>query len=157
EWSAFYQLNDESEAIVREIIEKTERDMKAGTAKAGTNAFKVGAYFDACMDTTAIEALGTKPIEASMARIARISSAAELPAALAELEHSDGLAPFGVSGGPDLKNSNRLIANAGQGGLTLPERNYYLSADSSMRKFRDSLVAHIARTFQLYGENAADA
>ena len=157
EWSAFYQLNDENEAIVRDIIEKTDRDMKGGTAKQGTNPYKVGAYFDACMDTTAIETLGTKPVEASMARIARISSSADLPLALAELEHSDGLAPFGVSAGPDLKNSNRLIANAGQGGLSLPERNYYLSVDSSMRKFRDSLVAHVTRTFQLYGESEADA
>src|SRR5213076_2730703 len=59
--------------------------------------------------------------------------------------------------GPDLKNSNRLIANAGQGGLSLPEKNYYTSPDSSMKKFRDSLVAHVARTFELYGETAADA
>jgi putative endopeptidase len=157
EWSAFYQLNDENEAIVREMVEKADRDMKAGTVTPGTNTYKVGAYFDACMDTMAIEALGTKPIEASMARIARIRSAADLPAALADLERSDGLAPFGVGAGPDLKNSNRLIANAGQGGLTLPERNYYLSPDSSMRRFRDSLLAHVTRTFQLYGESEAEA
>jgi putative endopeptidase len=157
EWSAFYQLADENEAIVRGIIEQSERSMKAGSAKPGTNPYKVGAYFDACMDTTAIETLGTKPIEASMARIARISSSDELPGALAELEHSDGLAPFGLGAGPDLKNSNRLIANAGQGGLSLPERNYYLSADSSMKRLRDSLVAHVTRTFVLYGESEADA
>ena len=54
--------------------------------EAGIEHFKVGAYYDACMDTMAIETLGTKPIDASMARIARITSAADLPRALAELE-----------------------------------------------------------------------
>src|SRR4051794_33311572 len=60
EWSAFYQLNDENEAIVREIIERSDKQLKAGSVKAGTNSYKVGAYFDACMDTTTIESLGVK-------------------------------------------------------------------------------------------------
>src|SRR4051812_15880915 len=61
EWGSFYQLNDQNEAIVRDIVEKADKAVKAGTAKPGTNTYKVGAYFDACMDTTTIETLGTKP------------------------------------------------------------------------------------------------
>jgi putative endopeptidase len=157
EWSAFYQLHDENEAVVHDVIEASAKRFRSGASKPGTNDYKIGATYAACMDTTAIENLGLKPIEASMARIDAIKSSADLPTALAELERSNGLAPFGVGASADLKNSNRMIAGAGQGGLTMGERSYYLSADSSMKKFRDSLVAHVARTFELYGEPAAAA
>ena len=96
EWGAFDQLQDKNETIVREIAEAAARDVKTGKAKAPSNQYKIGAFFGACVDTAAIEALGTKPIEAPMARIAAIKSAADLPAALTVLEKSDGLAPFGV-------------------------------------------------------------
>ncbi len=157
EWSAFYELHDQNEAVVHDIIDAAAKDMRAGKTAAGSNRFKIGAYYDACMDTMAIEKLGTTPIAASMARIAAIHSAADLPRALADLEHSDGLAPFGTGAGPDLKNSNRTIASAGQGGLSLPEKNYYLSADTSMRKIRDAFVAHVGRMFELDGESADSA
>ena len=157
EWGAFYELADRNEAVVHDIIEGAVKEMRSGAAKPGSNAYKIGAYYDACMDTTAIESLGVQPIEASMARIARIRTSADLPQALADLEHSDGLAPFGVGASADLKNSNRIIASAGQGGLTMGERNYYVSTDTAMQRLRDSLVAHVVRTFELYGESPTDA
>jgi putative endopeptidase len=157
EWGAFYELNDKNEAVVHDLIAKPAKDVRSGKAKPGTNSYKIGAYFDACMDTVRMETLGTKPIEASMARIAAFRASADLPRALAELEKSVGLAPFGVSAGPDLKNSNRLIANAGQGGLSMPERDYYLSDAAPMKTLRDSFVVHVQRTFQLYGEDEATA
>ena len=91
EWSAFYELHDQNEAVVHDIIEAAAKDMQTGKDAAGSNRFKIGAYYDACMDTMAIEKLGTQPIAASMRRIADIHSAADLPRALADLEHSDGL------------------------------------------------------------------
>ena len=157
EWSAFFELHDKNEAVVHDVIEAAAKDMRAGTSAAGTNVYKIGSFYDACMDTVTIDKLGTKPIQATAARIAAIKSADQLPAALAELEKSDGLAPFGIGAGPDLRNSSRLIANANQGGLSLPEKNYYVSADTSMKKFRDAFVAHVANMFQLDGENATDA
>jgi putative endopeptidase len=157
EWGAFDQLQDKNEAIVREIEEAAARDVGSGRTKAGSNQFKIGAFFSACMDTAEIEALGTKPIDASMARIAAMASAADLPAALTALEKSDGLAPFGVGAAQDLKNADRIIARAGQGGLSLPEKNYYVSQDTSMQRIRDSLQKHVAAMFTLYGESAGDA
>ena len=157
EWSAFFELHDKNEAVVHDVIESAATATRSGKASAGSNLYKIGAYYDACMDTVAIDKLGTKPIEATAARIAAIKSADQLPAALAELEKSDGLAPFGLGAGPDLHNSNRLVANATQGGLSLPEKNYYVSADTSMKKIRDAFVAHVTNMFQLYGENPADA
>ncbi len=157
EWGAFDQLQDQNETIVREIVEAAAADVKSGKAKAPSNQFKIGAFFAACMDTAAIEALGTKPIAASMARIAEIKSSADLPAALTILEKSDGLAPFGVGAGPDLKNSDRIIASAGQGGLSLPEKKYYISQDTSMQGIRDKFEKHVAAMFKLDGESDAAA
>ena len=157
EWGAFDQLQDGNETIVREIVEAAARDVKSGQAKAPSNQFKIGAYFGACMDTAAIEALGTKPIDAQFARIAAIKSSADLAAALTELEKSNGLAPFGVGAGQDFKNADRIIASAAQGGLSLPEKNYYVSQDTAMQAKRDELVKHVAAMFRLAGESDAAA
>jgi putative endopeptidase len=157
EWGAFEELQDKNEAVVRGIEEGDAKAVAAGTAKAGTNPFKVGAFYGACMDTATIEKLGTTPIQASMARIAAIASPADLPSALTALEKSDGLAPFGVGAGQDFKNSNRIIANAGQGGLSLPEKKYYVSADTSMQRIRNAFVTHVTNMFKLDGEDDARA
>ena len=159
EWGSFEELQDKNEAVVRSIVESAARDVRDGTAKPSSNRFKVGAFYGACMDTMAIEKLGTRPIDASLARIARIASVAQLPAALGALEKSDGLAPFGVGAAQDLKDANRIIVRAGQGGLSLPERNYYLSRDTSMQRIRDAFATHVANIFRLAGESnaAADA
>ena len=59
--------------------------------------------------------------------------------------------------GADLKSSNRLLTNAGQGGLSIGQRDYYLSPDTSMRKIRDAFLGYAAKLFELHGESAADA
>ena len=151
-WGSFNELQDKNEAVVHDVIDASVASMRKGGAPVGSNVYKVGAYYDACVDTLAIEALGTKPIDGTMERIGKIASAAELPAALADLENSDGLAPFGLGAGADLKNSNRLIVNASQGGLSIGQRDYYLSPDTSKQKIRDAFVAHAAKLFELYGE-----
>ncbi len=157
EWSAFYELHDKNELVVHDILEAEAKELREGKAKPGTNAFKVGAYYDACMDTAAIEKLGTTPIRGSLDRIAAITSADQLPAALADLEQSDGLAPFGVGATTDFKNSSRMIVGASQGGLMLPDRDYYLKTDDGTKRLRDAYVAHVANMLQLIGETAADA
>ena len=157
EWGAFDQLQDKNEGIVREIEEAAAREVKTGKAIARSNQFKIGAFFGACMDTSAIEVLGTRPIEASMARIAAIAVPADLPPALTALEKSDGLAPFGAGAAQDLKNADRMIASAGQGGLSLPEKKYYTSQDTSMQRIRDAYVKHVTAMLHLYGESDADA
>jgi Predicted metalloendopeptidase len=79
EWSALFELHDKNEAVVHDVIEAAANDVRTGKAPAGSPVYKIGSYYDACMDTVAVEALGTKPLEASMARIAAIKSADQLP------------------------------------------------------------------------------
>ena len=156
-WSSFSEVQDKNELVVRDIIDAALKSVRAGSAAPTSNIYKIGAYYESCVDTMAIEALETKPIDGAMARIGKISSSAELPAALADLERTDGLAPFGIGVTVDIKNSNRLIARVGQGGLSIGQRDYYISADTSMKKIRDAFVAHAAKLFELYGEGAAEA
>jgi putative endopeptidase len=156
-WGSFNELQDKNELVIRDVIDAAVKAVHAGSARPSSNVFKIGAYYESCVDTLAIDALGTKPIDATMARIAKISSAADLPAALAELEATNGLAPFGVGAGADYKNSNRLLTNAAQGGLSIGQRDYYLSPDTSMRKIRDAFLGYAGKLFELYGESAADA
>jgi putative endopeptidase len=156
-WGSFNELQDKNEAVIHKVIDTSLATVRNGTAKRGADVYKLGAYYDACLDTLAIDALGTKPIDATMARIAKIASTAELPAALARLEASDGLAPFGIGPGADLKNSNRYIVNASQGGLSIGPRDYYVSQDTAMQKVRAAFVDHAKKLFMLYGESDADA
>jgi putative endopeptidase len=156
-WGAFNQLQDNNEAIVHNILDAALGNVRKGAAKPSSDGYKVGAYYEACLDTIAIDALGTKPIDATIAQISKIASAAELPVALAALEATSGLAPFGIGAGADLKNSNRLIANAAQGGLTIGPRDYYVSQDTSMKRIRAAFVDHATKLFVLTGESAAAA
>ncbi len=157
-YGSFEALYDRNEAILHGILDTASRDLHGlpdRQPQPGTNAFRVAAYYDACMDTTQIEKLSTGPIAAGLRKIASISSRPELVAAIAQLEFSDGLAPYGVNPGPDAKNSDRIIANAGQGGLNLPDRDYYLKPEH--QKIRDGYVVHVARMFELLGDAPADA
>src|SRR5688572_22645240 len=119
-YGSFEVLYDKNEAILHGILDTAARDLRGlpdRQPQKGTNAYRVAAYYDACMDTLTIEKLGTAPIDAGLRRIAGITDKASLAKAIAALELSDGLAPYGISPGPDAKNSDQIIANAGQGGL----------------------------------------
>jgi putative endopeptidase len=157
-YGSFEALYDRNEAILHGILDTASRDLHGLPDRqpaTGTNAFRVAAYYDACMDTTQIEKLGTTPVSTGLRRIASISSRTDLVAAIAQLEQSDGLAPYGISPGPDAKNSDQIIANAGQGGLNLPDRDYYLKPEH--QKVRDAYVAHVERMFVLLGDAPTDA
>ena len=157
-YGSFEALYDRNEAILHGILDTASRDLHGLPDRVpakGTNAFRVAAYYDACMDTTQIDKLGTAPVVAGLRKIASITSRPDLIAAIAWLEHSDGLAPYGISPGPDAKNSDQIIANAGQGGLNLPDRDYYLKPEH--QKVREAYVEHVERMFVLLGDAAADA
>src|SRR6266436_2556989 len=121
-WGTFTQLADKNQQNLRQILD----DAVNAKASAGSNEQKIGDFYASCMDTTAIDAAGTKPLEPELARIAGIKNLADLQAE-AELLHSKGVgALFRFSSNQDAKYSTRVIGGAVQGGLGLPEREYYL-------------------------------
>src|SRR6266850_1655680 len=129
-WGTFTQLADKNQQHLRQILDDA---VNAQTA-AGSNEQKIGDFYASCMDTTAIDAAGTKPLEPELARIRGINNLADLEAE-AELLHRKGVgALFRFSSNQDAKDSTRVIGGAVQGGLGLPEREYYLKEDDKSKQ-----------------------
>jgi len=146
-WGTFTQLADKNQQNLRQILE-------AATAKAapGSNEQKIGDFYASCMDTAAIDVAGTKPIEPDLARIAAIKSVADLQAVV-EYLHSQGIgALFRFNSTQDAKDSTQVIGAAFQGGLGLPEREYYLKEDDKSKQLRDAYVKHVGKMFELLGD-----
>ncbi len=154
-WGSFQQLSDRNEAVVHDILENAAR--RAPTAKAGSNLWKVGTFYGACMDSAHVEALGRSPLQPTLNAIAAINSSTDLANSLGALDARAGLAPFGLGAAQDPKSSNDVIAHALQGGLGMPERDYYLRTDDKSKALRDKYVEHVMRTFALIGESDAQA
>jgi putative endopeptidase len=132
---------------------------KASTAHgaAGTDEQKVGDYFASCMDTTAIDKAGLAPIQPELDRIASIQSREELTAEIAHLQRISVNAYFSLGAEQDLKDATREIAVVDQGGIGLPEKDYYLRAGAKDDALRGQYVQHIANVLKLLGASPAAA
>jgi putative endopeptidase len=153
-WGGFGVLVDLSDQRTRAIIEEAARSNGA----PGSNERKVGDFFASFMDEAAVEAKGTAPLQPFLARIAGLRSKSELARAFGEFGQIGIASPFGAQVEQDLKDNSRYAAYVGQGGLGLPDRDYYL--DDSNPKFvelRAKYKAHVATMLRLAGIADADA
>src|SRR5271166_3311605 len=120
-WGRFDELQEHNRDVLHNIAEKDSQPSPTRTPIEQ----KVGDYWAACMDETRINSLGAAPLKTELTRIAGIKDRAGLAQELGRL-HSMGVnALFNVSSGQDFKDSSEVIAQADQGGLGLPERDYY--------------------------------
>ena len=176
-WGSFNELQDKNEAVLREIVQAAAAQPRPDARTAGrpdrqavrtvpavdarnsqqANVQRIGAFYRSCVDSAALEAAGIAPLKPLLARIDGIRTHGQLARELGSLEAEAGLAPFGANPGPDAKNSNALIVNAGQGGLGLPDRDLYLKDDARSKGMREAYVAHAAKYFELAGADAATA
>ncbi len=156
-WSRFNELSDRNLSIERGILEKAA----VPGAKRTALEQKIGDYYSACMDEKTIEAKGTQPIEPVLKTIRGLSSKADLVKATAELHQNGVRVLFGFGVGPDRKNSKENIANIDQGGLGLPDRDYYLKTDAKSVELRGQYEQHVRAMLELLakseGRPASDA
>jgi putative endopeptidase len=155
-WGSFNMLSENNRNTLHSILEDSAKN-----TKATGNAKLIGDYYASCMDEAAIEKAGAHPLDPIFARIDKIKTADDLKREIADL-HRDGFpAVFRFGGGPDQKNSSLVILNAGQGGLSLPNKEYYTRDDQRMADTRDRFVQHMTNMFKLLGEtpeqSASDA
>jgi putative endopeptidase len=146
-WGVFNQLRDRSDAQVKTLVE----ELAARPQPAGSNGQKVADTWRAFMDVAAIDKAGLAPMAASTKAI---DSVADVPGLLALMGRWQGLVsmPLGVAVLPDFDNPDLYAAQYGQGGLGLPDRDYYLKDDARFAAARTAYVAYLGKLFALSGD-----
>jgi putative endopeptidase len=153
-WGSFDQLQETNQSNLLTILRNAAA---TGNSQANEDLKKLGVYYTSCMDSAGAERAGAEPIKPALARIAALRNRAQVEAEVARL-HSQGVPVlFGFSAQQDAKNSTSVIAGIGQGGLSLPDRDYYLNPDKRYVDIRANYADHVTRMFQLLGDNASQA
>jgi putative endopeptidase len=150
-WTGFYELQERNWILIQDILQSCS----TGIVLYGTPAQKVGDFFRSVMDTNRLETQGFSAIHPELTAIERVSSPQELLRVVAEF-HERGIDTlYGRHASPDEKNSAFYTFYLGQGGLGLPDRDYYLT--DAFTKQRQAYQAHISRMFALLGDSAEQA
>jgi len=153
-YGAFDELYDRNEAVLRDILEQAAKDR---AAKPGSDRARLRDYYTACMDSAGAEAAGGRPLEGSLAEIDALTGPADLAREVGWL-HANGVpALFGFFAMQDAKRSEQVIAVLVQGGLGLPDRDYYLRTDSAAVATRDVYRRAMANLLGLAGVPVGDA
>jgi len=150
-WSVYSKLEDDNKAILREILESSSST--AGRRDALTQ--KIGDYYAACMDEKAINAATIKPLQPVLDQIQQLHFKRDIASVAAAMVSNDAL--FRFRSDQDYKDSTQVIAEADQGGLGLPDRDYYLKTDAKSVELRKAYVAHLQKMFELLGDKSATA
>ncbi|GAB2959446.1 M13 family metallopeptidase [Hymenobacter coalescens] len=153
-WGSFNELSDKNNAVMRQILEEAAANK---TAAKGTNAQKVGDYYASAMDTAAIEAAGLKYLQPELARISAVKDLKGLQNQLVRAQMLQTGALFGAYVGQDDKKSDEYAVNLYQGGLSLPDRDYYLKDDARSKGIRAAYTTYLTNTFKMLGDNEATA
>ncbi len=152
-WGTFNILADRNNVILKEVLETASKRKSA----TGSNDQLIGDFYATCMDEAGIEKAGTDPIKPFLQKIDEVNSKEDLQRVIAWF-HDNGIpAVFGFGAGPDLKDSNAVLINAGQGGISLPNRDYYTQTDAKSVETRGKFVEHMTNMFKLLGDDADKA
>ena len=152
-WGTFMELSDRNQQTLRNILEKASPN----DPKRSVIDQKIGDFYYACMDEKTVNAKGYDPIKADLKRIDALKDKKELEGELIHLHGRGVNVWFAFTSSPDPKNSTMNIGDADQGGLGLPERDYYFKDDPRSVKLRTDYVKHVAAMLQLVGETPEKA
>src|SRR5581483_7295776 len=150
-WSLDDEINERNEAILKAVLE----DARAHPGAPGSTTQKIGDFYAAAMDEAAAEKAGTAPLAKELAAIAALKNGSDVAALVVDWQRRGLHALFDLEAQPDLKDSDTDIAYAGQGGLGLPDRDYYLRDDAKSKALRAKYVAHVERMLGLLGDSNA--
>src|SRR5471032_740408 len=152
-WGSFDKLEDDIKPQLRGIIEAAAKD--GGTS---ADAKRIGDFYASFMDEARVEQLGLAPLNGELARVAALQDKKDIPALIAHFNRVGFGAPYGFGVHQDNKDSTKYVADIGQDGLGLPDRDYYLSKHDA--KLADTLAkyqGHITRMLTLAGDADAAA
>ncbi|HEY0758945.1 MAG TPA: M13 family metallopeptidase [Acidisarcina sp.] len=151
--NAFQQLYNVNTQSLRGILEKAA----AGGPERSANEQKIGDYYKSCMDTGLIERQGLTPIQPLLAKIDAVNDLQGIGTLIGELQRVSVDVFFGYGEQQDFKDASKQIASADQGGMGLPEKDYYLRTDPKSKETQQQYVEHIAKMLVLGGEAAERA
>ena len=159
-WGRFNELAEYNREVLHDILEKAA----ANNSKRDPVSTQIGDFYASCMDEKAVNAKGSTPLKPLLDRIGAISSKDQLVETVAYLNsHGPSVGPggggvlFAFVAAPDLHNASMEMANIVQGGLGLPDRDYYINSDAKSQETRTKYQEHLTRMFQLLGDDQATA
>ncbi|MFZ0299118.1 MAG: M13 family metallopeptidase [Candidatus Sulfotelmatobacter sp.] len=152
-WGGFMEVREHNRDVEHEILEK------AAAGGAGRDAIdqKIGDLYGSCMDEKAVDAKGIAPLKPELERIAAVHDKAAL---IDEIAHVQLIGPnplFNFYSDSDLHNADQVIAYIDQGGLSLPDRDYYIKDDADKAAIRQHLVEYATQVFTLSGQTPQQA
>ena len=152
-WGRFTELSAHNEKVLLDILQG------AMVSRPGRSALdqKIGDAYAACMDTAAISKRGIDPLKPELARIQAIQNNNDVIDAVIRFHRLGIAVAFAFGARPDANDSTKMIASVGQGGLSLPDREYYLKTDAKSVEIRQRFLEHVAKMFQLAGDSAESA
>jgi putative endopeptidase len=148
EWGSFITLTDKNEQALHGLLETAANT----SAAPGSNEQKIGDFYASCMDTKEVDAQGLKPIDAELAAIEAIHDTAGLINTGAKLQAQGVGVLFNFGSDQDFRDSSKVIGEAVQGGLSLPDRDYYTRDDEESKKLRQQFVEHVTKMLVLAGD-----
>jgi putative endopeptidase len=151
-WGRFNELQDKNLADLHTVLE-------AAVAKPGTDAARraIGDYYAACMDESHAEKDGLTPLTPFLDRVAAVKSPADAVVESGRLHRDGAPALFSFESTQDARDATEIIAEVDQGGLGLPDRDYYTKDDDKSKTLRAEYVDHLAKLFVLAGDTKAAA
>lgn len=152
-WGRFNELADYNRQFLHNILEKDS----ANDPKRSPVQQKIGDMYQSCMDEAGADKKGSTPLKPELDRIAAITNQDQLVETIAHLQSLGVQAVFNFGASPDLHNASMEIAQVFQGGLGLPDRDYYSDTDPKSQETREKYLEHVAKMFVLLGDDEAAA
>ncbi|MBZ5537656.1 MAG: M13 family metallopeptidase [Acidobacteriia bacterium] len=153
-WGSFAQLADHNRDILRSVLDEVsaKKEWPKGSLEQ-----KVGDFYASGMEEAAVEKAGTAPLKPWLAKVEGLKSDSDLASLLGELRVNGLAGAFNFMVAQDARESTRYIGILNQGGLGLPDRDYYIKEDPKTKEIRDKYVAHVTRMLELAGEKPDSA
>ncbi len=146
-WSVYGKLYEDNLIYLRGILREDEKAKQRNALEQ-----KIGDFYGACMDEAQVDAVGARPMAAELQAVAELKSIKDIAPLLAKLHVEGDSALFGAGSAQDPDNSESMIVGLEQGGLGLPDRDYYLTDDAKSKEDRAKYLEHVQKVFELLGD-----
>lgn len=155
-WGSFAELAEHNDDVLHGILENAANEK---SNPSGNNTQKIGDFYETGMDSAKVETLGWQPIAEDLKRIDALVDIQGVERELAYLHSIGAGGLFNFGSGQDFKNSSEVIGQLSQGGLGMPDRDYYVATDVRSKKIREAYAQHVTAMFKLVGlgDSAASA